>query len=145
MAASAGILSQTLQSITDTKISELRKQREVGASGLLSIFHPCLKIVKAPTRLGRANQSYFQTFATLKSKLLAAVDTAEGPEARVRLLLSEIAGCTSLEDFNEYNTSWDTGDLSLTNIHRFLNQSRYDPSIPQNLLTVSQYLTVFQV
>ena len=107
MSSSAGILSQTLQSITNTKICELRKQRD--------------------------------TFATLKSKLLASVDEVANPEVRVRLLLSEIAGCTAetgkkLEDFQENNVSTNTGDLSLKNIRRFLDQSRYDSSVPESLL-----------
>lgn len=107
MSSSAGILSQTLHSITNTKISELRKQRE--------------------------------TFATFKSKLLASVDEVVEPEARVRLLLSEIAGCNpetgkKLEDFQENTVTTNTGDLSLKNIRRFLDQYRYDPSVPESLL-----------
>ena len=107
MSSSAGILSQTLQSITNTKITELRKQRE--------------------------------TFAALKSKLLASADEIAEPEARVRLLLSEIAGCTpetgkKLEDFQDDNVSVNTGDLSLKNIRRFLDQSQYDASVPKALL-----------
>ncbi|KAG6997770.1 hypothetical protein G7Y79_00038g075290 [Physcia stellaris] len=107
MSSSAGILSQTLQSITNTKISELRQQRE--------------------------------SFATLKSKLLASVDNVAEPEARVRLLLAEIAGCTpesgkNLEDFEDTDLNGSTGNLSLKNIRRFLDQSRYDPSVPQSLV-----------
>lgn len=107
MSSSAGILSQTLQSITNTKISELRQQRE--------------------------------TFAALKSKLLASVDDVAEPEARVRLLLEEIAGCTpesgkKFEDFEDIDLHGNTGNLSLKNIGRFLDQSRYDPSVPQSLL-----------
>ena len=107
MSSSAGILSQTLQSITNTKISELRQQRE--------------------------------TFAALKSKLLASVDSVAEPEARVRLLLTEIAGCTpengkKLENFEDSDLYGNIGNLSLKNIRRFLDQSRYDASVPESLL-----------
>ncbi|KAL8992579.1 MAG: hypothetical protein Q9169_006988 [Polycauliona sp. 2 TL-2023] len=96
MSSSAGILSQTLQSITNTKISELRKQREA--------------------------------FAAFKSKLLASVDAAADPEARVRILLSAIG-----------DVSGNTGKISLKNIRRFLDQSRYDPSVPKLLLNDWEY------
>lgn len=107
MSSSAGILSQTLQSITNTKISELRQQRE--------------------------------TFAALKGELLALVDKVAEPEARVRLLLTEIAGCTpgngkKLENFEDSDLYGNIGNLSLKNIRRFLDQSRYDASVPASLL-----------
>ena len=107
MSSSAGILSQTLQSITNTKISELRQQRE--------------------------------TFATLKSKLLASVNNVAEPEAHVRLLLTEIAGCTpengkKLENFEDSDLYGNIGNLSLKNIRRFLDQSHYDASVPDSLL-----------
>ncbi|KAL8794441.1 MAG: hypothetical protein Q9195_003028 [Heterodermia aff. obscurata] len=107
MSSSAGIMSQTLQSITNTKISELRQQRE--------------------------------TFAALKSKLLASVDSVDEPEARVRLLLTEIAGCTpengkKLENFEDSDLYGNIGNLSLKNIRRFLDQSRYDTSVPESQL-----------
>ena len=107
MSSSAGILSQTLQSITNTKISELRQQRE--------------------------------TFAALKSKLLASVDNVDETEARVRLLLTEIAGCTpengkKLENFEDSDLYGNIGNLSLKNMRRFLDQSRYDASVPGSLL-----------
>ena len=107
MSSSAGILSQTLQSITNTKISELRQQRE--------------------------------NFAALKSKLLESVDNLAEPEARVRLLLTEIAGCTpesgkKLENFEDSDLYGNIGDLSLKNMRRFLDQSRYDASVTDSLL-----------
>ena len=107
MSSSAGILSQTLQSITNTKISELRQQRD--------------------------------TFAALKTRLLASVDNVAEPEVRIRLLLAEIAGCApesgkKLEDFEDRDLNGDTGELSLKNIRRFLDQSRYDASVPESLL-----------
>ncbi|KAL8846600.1 MAG: hypothetical protein Q9221_008318 [Calogaya cf. arnoldii] len=107
MSSSAGILSQTLQSITNTKISELRKQRG--------------------------------SFAAHKSKLLSSVDATTDPEARVRILLASIGGCTpengkKLEDLNDHNVPGSTANLSLANIRRFLDQSRYDPSVPRPLL-----------
>ncbi|KAL8879835.1 MAG: hypothetical protein Q9198_002632 [Flavoplaca austrocitrina] len=107
MSSSAGILSQTLQSITNTKISELRKQRE--------------------------------SFANFKGDLLASVDTTTDQVVRVRKLLSAIGGCTTesgkkLEDLQDHDVSSSTGNLSLKNIRRFLDQSEYDPSIPRPLL-----------
>lgn len=107
MSSSAGILSQTLQSITNTKISELRQQR--------------------------------QTFAALKSKLLASLEDVAEPEARVRLLHAEIAGCTpesgkKLDDFQDADLGGNAGNLSLKNIRRFVDQSRYDLSVPESLL-----------
>ena len=107
MSSSAGILSQTLQSITNTKISELRQQRD--------------------------------TFAALKSKLLASVDNVVEPEARVRLLLAEIAGCTpengkKPENFEDSDLYGNIGNLSLKNIRRFLDQSRYDASVTDSQL-----------
>ncbi|KAL8785823.1 MAG: hypothetical protein Q9213_003130 [Squamulea squamosa] len=107
MSSSAGILSQTLQSITNTKISELRKQRE--------------------------------TFAALKSKLLASVDATTDQKARVRILLAEVGGCTpesgrKLEELQDHDIAGSTGNLSLKNIRRFLEQSQYDPSVPGPLL-----------
>ncbi|KAL8639445.1 MAG: hypothetical protein Q9226_008869, partial [Calogaya cf. arnoldii] len=96
MSSSAGILSQTLQSITNTKISELRKQRE--------------------------------SFAAHKSKLLTSVDATTDPEARVRILLASIGGCTpengkKLEDLNDHKVPGSTANLSLKNIRRILDQS----------------------
>ena len=107
MSSSAGILSQTLQSITNTKISELRKQRE--------------------------------SFANLKGDLLASVDNTTDQVVRVRKLLSAIGGCTpesgkKLEDLQDHDVSNSTGNLSLKNIRRFLDQSQYDPSVPRPLL-----------
>ncbi|KAI4272982.1 MAG: hypothetical protein LQ337_004941 [Flavoplaca oasis] len=107
MSSSVGILSQTLQSITNTKISELRKQRE--------------------------------SFVNFKGDLLASVDNTTDQVARVRKLLSAIGGCTpesgrKLEDLQDHDVSSGTGNLSLKNIRRFLDQSQYDPSVSRPLL-----------
>lgn len=108
MSSSSSILPQTLQSITSIKLRELRKQREV--------------------------------FEFRKQKLLQDVEAAGDEQTKVRVLLSALARMHTsnaekpLEEFHDWELADGLGELSLTNIRRFLDQSTYDPSIPSSLL-----------
>lgn len=108
MSSSSSILPQTLQSITSIKLRELRKQREV--------------------------------FESRKKNILQDVENASDKQTKVRVLLSGIARMHTsnadkpLEELSDLDLEDDQGELSLTNIRRFLDQSKYDPSIPSSLL-----------
>ena len=106
MSSSSGILSQTLQTITKTKMEEIVKQQ--------------------------------QTFETRKSDILKSANDTTDQRARLHVLLSGIVGLsttTYLDEFEDHELdSATTGGLSLKNIRRFLDQSRYDPSVPASLL-----------
>jgi hypothetical protein len=103
MSSPSSVLSQTLQSITTTKIRELRKQRDA--------------------------------FEARKAKVLEDYARAKDHESGIRVLLaglevsdeSDPATDVALIDNNLY-------DPELKNIHRFLAQSRYDPSISSLML-----------
>lgn len=108
MSSSSSILPQTLQSITSIKLHELCKRREV--------------------------------FESRKESIIQDVENADDEQTKVRVLLSGLARMhtvnadTTLEEFNDLEQADGLGELSLTNIRRFLDQSKYDPSIPPSLL-----------
>lgn len=108
MSSSSSILPQTLQSITSIKLRELRKQREV--------------------------------FESRKKNILQDVKNAVDEQTKVRVLLSGLARMHTsnaekpLEEFGDWELGDGLGELSLTNVRRFLDQSKYDPSIPDSLL-----------
>lgn len=108
MSSSSSILSQTLQSITAIKLRELLKQRE--------------------------------TFNSRKKSILVDVENATDEELKVRLLLSGLARMhasgagKSLEELQGSELEDHLGDLSLSNIRRFSDQSKYDPSMTSSLL-----------
>jgi hypothetical protein len=94
MAPPASVLSQTLQSITLTKIRELHKQQA--------------------------------TYEARKQDILADVDKAPGQLARISILLEGVK-----ELYPDLSRD---GDGALRNIKRFVDQSHYDTSIPDEML-----------
>lgn len=108
MSSSRSMLSQTLQSITTIKLRELQKQRN--------------------------------SFDGRKAKILAQVNEATDEQRKIRLLLEGIAKLHAsnterkLEDIPDFELDGITGHLPLSNIRRFVEQSRYDPSIPASKL-----------
>lgn len=106
MSSSSGILSQTLQSITNTKIEELRSQ-----------------------------QASFETRKRhILDSADATVDQASKVEALISgiVALGTTSKIDALEDYDLKDES--TGGLSLKSISRFLEQQRYDPSLDPMLL-----------
>lgn len=108
MSSSSSILPQTLQSITSIKLRELRKQREV--------------------------------FESRKKNILRDVENASDEQTKIRVLLTGLARMHTsnadkpLEELSDMDLDDGRGELSLTNSRRFLDQSKYDPSIPSSLL-----------
>jgi hypothetical protein len=106
MSSPSSVLSQTLQSITTTKIRELRKQRDA--------------------------------FETRKAKVLEDYARAKDHEAGIRVLLAGL-GVSDMSDVPAPTTgvvliNHHSQDPELKNIHRFLDQSCYDPSISSSML-----------
>jgi hypothetical protein len=106
MSSPSSVLSQTLQSITTTKIRELRKQRDA--------------------------------FETRKAKVLEDYACAKDHGARIRVLLAGL-GVSDVSDVSAPATGVGLidhhhQDPELKNIHRFLDQSCYDPSISSPML-----------
>ncbi|KAL9633497.1 MAG: hypothetical protein Q9164_004663, partial [Protoblastenia rupestris] len=93
MATSSHILSQTLQSLTTTKIKELLKQNEV--------------------------------FDNQKQAILGEVDGISDQQARVQALLRGLSDKTT----PGFPASTSSEDATLERIRRFLDQSRYDPTV----------------
>ncbi|KAL6720915.1 hypothetical protein ACLMJK_000014 [Lecanora helva] len=108
MSQSKNMLSQTLQSITDIKLCEIQKQREA--------------------------------FNSRKDKILAQVKAADSEHEKISLLLEGIVRVKSanadrqLSDYEDWELLQASGDSTLTNIRRFVDQSKYDPSIPDSML-----------
>ena len=99
MSSPSSVLSQTLQSITSTKIRELRKQRD--------------------------------TFEARKAKVLEDYARTKDNSSGLRVLLAGLEGA----DVSNSGRVEDLGDdRCLKNIHRFLDQSRYDPSMSSPML-----------
>jgi hypothetical protein len=103
MSSPSSVLSQTLQSITTTKIRELRKQRNA--------------------------------FETRKAKVLEDYARAKDHESGIRVLLAGLEGSDvptpgAGEGLKDHHSQ----DPELKNIHRFLDQSRYDPSMSSPML-----------
>src|SRR5271170_2871321 len=106
MSSPSSVLSQTLQSITTTKIRELRKQRDA--------------------------------FETRKAKVLEDYACAKDHGSRIRVLLAGL-GVSDVSDVSAPATGvglidYHHQDSELKNIHRFLDQSRYDPSVSSPML-----------
>lgn len=103
MSNSKSMLPQTLQSITTLKLRELQKQREL--------------------------------FNARKGRILAQTDDYVDDQSRIHLLLEGIARLhtsnteKSLKDFSDWELDDILGDSSMSNIRRFVDQSKYDPSI----------------
>ena len=92
MASSQSVLSETLQSITVTKIGELKKQRNA--------------------------------YASSKDKILKSLeDKDESVRKRVSILIKGVKKLPGRRDFNDKD--------ELHNIARWLEQSRFDPSVPE--------------
>ena len=105
MSSSPGILSQTLQSITNTKIDELREQRANWEA-------------QKRKTLEAANDTTDQT-ARLRALLSGFIG---------------LSTTTKLDEVDDYELTKETiGGVSLANIRSFLDQSQYDPSIPKSL------------
>jgi hypothetical protein len=103
MSSPSSVLSQTLQSITTTKIRELRKQRDV--------------------------------FEARKAKVLKDYARAKDNQSGIRVLLAGLEGSdVSTTGISEGLNDNHSQDPELKNIHRFLDQSRYDPSISSSML-----------
>lgn len=108
MSSSSSILPQTLQSITSIKLRELRKQREA--------------------------------FESRKRNILQDLEDAGDEQTKLHVLLSGLARMHTsnadkpLEEYSDWELADGLGELSLTNTRRFLDQSKYDPSIPPSLL-----------
>ena len=103
MSSPSTVLSKTLQSITTTKIRELRKQRDV--------------------------------FETWKAKVLEDYARSKDHESGIRVLLAGLEGSGgSTAGISEGLNDYDSRDPELGNIHRFLDQSRYDPSMSSPML-----------
>ena len=92
MASSESVLSETLQSITVTKIAELEKQR--------------------------------QAYSSSKDEVVRSVDD-ESKDVRARLALL-IKGLSKLKFQSDYSFE--------NNVARWLQQSKFDPSIPDSIL-----------
>jgi len=106
MSSSSGILSQTLQSITNTKIEELRKQQETFEGRKRNI-------------LACANDT-----TELSTRLRGLLSGVVG-----------LSTTSKLDEFQAHELNQEsTGGLSMVNLRRFLDQSQYDPSIPSSLL-----------
>lgn len=104
--SSSIILSQTLQSLTNTKIEELRKQQQTFEGRKRDI-------------LASANETTDQS--TRLRGLLSGIVS--------------LSTTSKLEDVREHELNQETtGGLSIVNIRRFLDQAHYDPSIPSSLL-----------
>lgn len=102
------MLSQTLQTITAIKLRELQKQRD--------------------------------SFNGRKAKIIAQVNEAADAHHKIHLLLEGIAKLhasnteRNLEDIADTELDEISGCFPLSNIRRFVEQSRYDPSIPASKL-----------
>ncbi len=108
MSSSRRMLSQTLQSITTIKLRQLQKQRD--------------------------------SFNGRKAKIIAQVNEAADEQSKIRLLLEGIAKLHAsntegnLEDVPDWELDEISGSFPLSNIRRFVEQSRYDPSVPASKL-----------
>jgi hypothetical protein len=103
MSSPSNVLSQTLQSITTTKIRELRKQRDA--------------------------------FEAWKAKVLENYASCKDHESGIRVLLAGLEGSdVSTAGISKGLNDHHSQDPELKNIHRFLDQSRYDPSISSPML-----------
>jgi hypothetical protein len=95
MASSQSVLSETLQSITVTKISELEKQRN--------------------------------EYTSIKQKIFQSIeDESKDVRVRVSMLIKGVENLRERKDLN-YNHE-------LHNIARWLEQSTFDPSVPETKL-----------
>jgi hypothetical protein len=103
MSSPSNVLSQTLQSITTTKIRELRKQRDA--------------------------------FEAWKAKVLENYAGCKDHESGIRVLLAGLEGSdVSTAGISEGLNDHHSQDPELKNIRRFLDQSRYDPTISSSML-----------
>lgn len=101
MASSQSVMSETLQSITDTKIGELEKRRNA--------------------------------YASRKDKILQSLENKDvSVRDRVSILINEVAKSPGLKEtsFND----------ELHNIARWLEQSTFDPFVPESKLLVYEKL-----
>lgn len=104
--SSSGILSQTLQSLTNTKIEELRKQQGTFEGRKRKI-------------LASANDTGDQS--NRLHGLLSGIVS--------------LSTTSKLDEFKEHELNQETtGGLSMVNFRRFLDQAHYDPSIPSSLM-----------
>ena len=111
MAPAGSVFSQTLQSITDAKLEELTKKRAV--------------------------------FEDKKANLIDALKEAPSDLEKLELLLDGVKGCFAVGVSNVKGSkgriiSGSTKDpafeLKLKNLERFLDQTRYDPSLSPALI-----------
>lgn len=104
--SSSGILSQTLQSLTNIKIEELRMQQGTFEDRKHKILASANITTDQSTRL-----------RGLLSGIVSLSTTSK------------------LDEVSEHELNQETtGGLSIVNIRRFLDQAHYDPSIPSSLL-----------
>lgn len=111
MASSGGVFSQTLQSITDTKLAELSKNRSL--------------------------------FEKQKTALLIALQAETDQKKRLQLLLDGVKESFLVKSVKRKFGDRDSGgsgrvpigstnnpglEILLNNVHRFLDQARYDSS-----------------
>ena len=114
MASSGSVFSQTLQDITTTKLDELSKKRK--------------------------------RFEDKKSKVVADAQREEDPVDALRVLINGVKGCFSVPLTSGRVIRHSTGnprlEIDLSNLDRFIDQARYDPSISIDVLRRWQQLLV---
>ena len=118
MASTGSVFSQTLQSITDEKLIELSKKRDV--------------------------------FETQKASVLEEAQKASDDQFQLRILLDGVKKCFLIKTLKSGqllmgNTVNSALEMHLVNIHRFLGQAQYDPSVSKKLMGEWKKLLVQQL
>ena len=116
MSSSGGVFSETLQSITTTKLTELSKKRKIFEDQKLSLLSTAEAEPDQQKRLRVLVDGIKQSFA-VKTATRKRGDRRGGP-GRI------ISGSTNDPRL----------EVMLKNLERFLEQARYDPSVSPKLL-----------
>jgi hypothetical protein len=111
MASSGGVFSETLQSITTTKLVELSKKRKIFEDQKTAVFKAVELESDQKKKLRLLVEGVKQCFS---------IQTATGKKGSERIVLG------STKDPNL--------EVLLNNLERFLTQAQYDPSVSRKLL-----------